>query len=144
MSDRRRASDKWRVILALPFYSVIAFSGYLFYSGTAPVVVDFEVIHQQSTDDSLIISGVMNKVRDCKFESLHVTTESSGIMNRHNFKFSDVSDHPELISSTRLQGLQSYGPWVIEARPDERPVSIRSLHQCNFGLYKSTKLAVIE
>lgn len=140
----RRSSDKWQFLITLPIYSVVMVIGYMFYSATAPVVTDFEVNQQYSNNDFVVISGTMNKVRNCRFDSLFITSQSDGISTRHNFTFKDVEDSLHLAVSSRQSGLQYYGPWRIDANPDQRPLEIKSLHVCDFGLYTSTLLAVIE
>ena len=138
----KKCDSRWHIILSLPIYTAIMFAGYLFFSATSPVVTDFAVTKQSSYNHHLRVEGVFRKARNCKFESLHITSNITGVPRRHNYTFEDVEGHA--VGSSRGKGLQAFGPWKIYAGRDQRPLMVSALHLCDMGLYTATFLGVIE
>lgn len=91
-----------------------------------PVIKDFKITFiQQYNEDSLLISGEFNKVRDCEFIS---------VVGYSNKKLIDVDVIPFV---TRLTREQLYGPWIIQ--PTVKELELYARHDCMAGIV-TTKL----
>jgi hypothetical protein len=138
MRGGRRFSDKWYANLWQ--YMILMLSSYMVYERIAPVVTDFEISHSIQTEESIIIYGTFNKVRNCRFQSLFVTTRIDGIDYKLDFEFTDIANKPSENHATRLSAKQFYGPWTIDIIEGADNLTIRSLHACDFGAYRASTL----
>lgn len=136
----RRKTDSISIRLVAPV--IIMFLGYLIYEGHSPVVQDFNIHHTIQTDDKLVMYGRFEKLRNCKFDSMFVTTpaEEPYKNRRLLFEFTDVKNQPIENIATRQRGTQHFGPWTVFIDPEVTTLSMRTLHQCNFGIFVSTDI----
>jgi hypothetical protein len=138
MRGGRRFSDRWHANLWQ--YMLVMLLAYMLYERIAPVVTDFEISHTIQSGNQIIIYGTFNKVRDCRFQSLFVTTNINGIDHKLDFEFTDIANKPAENQSTRLSSKQFYGPWTIDLIEGADNLTMRSLHACDFGAYRASTL----
>ncbi len=74
-----------------------------------PVVKDFKVTAQRSTDNSVLIEGTLDKVRDCKFLEITAYTQE-GQQLWINFLDKPTANSLDV---TRPVRVQLWGPWEI-------------------------------
>lgn len=140
MSMGRRRTDSVTIRLISPI--LIMFCAYFIWEGHSPVISNFEITHTVQTDDTVALYGKFHKIRNCKFDSLFVTTPMELVTDSRKliFEFTDVANTPIENRSTRQKGSQHFGPWTVNIDPQVKTLTLRALHQCNFGLYVSTRL----
>ena len=138
MNERRRATDSLTHKLFMSVFLMALL--YLVYERVAPVVTGFEIAHTIQTDDSVKLYGTFNKLRDCRFNSLFVTSTINGIEYPLIFEFTDVANAPAENRSTRQSAHQYFGPWTVHLIEGADNLNIRSIHACDFGIYRSSTL----
>ena len=85
-----------------------------------PVVKDFKILNIENFgEDSLLITGEMDKVRSCQF------IEVVGYSGSKYIKIEYVS------KNTRLARQQTYGPWLLTPRVEQ--LELYSRHLCFTG-----------
>ena len=91
-----------------------------------PVVRGFTVTNIQTMDDKLIVSGLMRKVRDCKFAGITVLNDNGDELE---MSFRDTPTH----NSSRSVGVQTWGPWqvIIPREPKMTAMTFQSVHTCH-------------
>lgn len=108
-----------------------------------PVVEDFVVLDMQVTQGSAVMSGVMNKVRNCQYLGLGATaiyntgeTDAVPVWTRGTINGQ---------SFTRPTGSQAWGPWVITVPISPATVAIKFdlVHRCHLLWSSATDLGVI-
>lgn len=135
----RRKGDSLSIRMIAPI--MVMLIGYLVWEAHAPVIRDFKINHTIQTENTLQIYGTFQKLKNCKFDSLFITTPIDTELSRKLiFEFTDVANKPFENQATRQKGLQHYGPWTIQIDPKVTTINMRTLHRCNFGLYTSTYL----
>ena len=92
---------------------------------TYPVVRDFRVITQVVTPEGVLIEGVMNKQRDCRF--VEVVAMLDEVPSQ--VVFLDTRERPVF---SRPTGPQKWGPWLIIADP-KQGVVLHARHVCHAG-----------
>ena len=117
---------KWPVLFALVFVgSTISalLVGQWAEQRFFPVVEKFQVTFEQHTHEGLIISGSMDKVRQCRFVEVAAYAGAA-------YLSVDFPDRPAReIGKTRAEGEQAWGPWLIT--PDVEKVKLVVRHQCH-------------
>lgn len=106
--------------------AALVFLGWLYReheSSLNPVVVDFQITWAKVKDDSLYISGLMRKRRDCEF--LDVVAYSG-----RRFVSVEFLESERIV--TRRPRLQTFGPWKLTPRADR--VQLFATHRCLTGL----------
>lgn len=99
-----------------------------------PVVEEFRITDAEQEEDAVILSGDMEKRRDCEFVSLTFyagdPNEPQLARERLHVEF---LDQPEDADATRLEGRQSWGPWrLYRPRTEIGPmVFMRVTHSCH-------------
>ena len=136
----RRKTDSISIRLIAPVF--VMFLGYLIYEGHSTVVKDFTIEHTIQTEDSLVMYGKFEKLRNCKFDSMFVTTPADDPYKNRRllFEFTDVKNQPVENIATRQKGTQHYGPWTVFIDSEVTTLNMRTLHQCNFGIFVSTDI----
>ena len=85
-----------------------------------PVVKDFKILNVENYgEDSLLITGEMNKVRSCQF------IEVVGYSGEKFIKIEYIT------AGTRLARKQTYGPWLLTPRVNQ--LELYSRHLCFTG-----------
>ena len=87
------------------------------------VVRDFRVITQVVTPEGVLIEGVMNKQRDCRF--VEVVAMLDEVPSQ--VVFLDTRERPVF---SRPTGPQKWGPWLIIADP-KHGVVLHARHVCH-------------
>ena len=90
-----------------------------------PVVRDFRVITQVVTPEGVLIEGVMNKQRDCRF--VEVVAMLDEVPSQ--VVFLDTRERPVF---SRPTGPQKWGPWLVVADP-KQGVQFHARHRCHAG-----------
>lgn len=90
-----------------------------------PVVRDFRVITQVVTPEGVLIEGVMNKQRDCRFVEVVAMLDKVP----SEVVFLDLEKRP---TYSRVTGPQRWGPWLVQARPGQGVV-LHAYHRCHFA-----------
>ncbi len=126
---------KWsRPALAL-LLSVVCMYGWMcfkhFESRIMPVVKNFEIQNIMSDDATLLISGVMTKARDCKFESVTIYDNALRPPKLLDVKFLDTPSS----TPSREEGFQAWGYWAIT--PKSKNIIITARHTCATGTVKT-------
>ena len=94
-----------------------------------PVVNPFVVAETGCEQDCVVISGWMEKRRDCKLMEVWARHTINGKLPRIvEIQFLDRKK-PELI--TRPVGSQSWGPWLIKLDQPGGTVEIHAIHECH-------------
>lgn len=96
-----------------------------------PVATGFEINQITAKDNTLFISGVMTKVRDCKFESVTIYDNALRPPKLLDVKFLDTPSG----SVSRDEGFQAWGIWAIT--PKSRNIIITARHECSTGTVKT-------
>ena len=99
MNQGRRKSDS--LTFRLLSYTVCMFLAYLVYEGHSPVIKNFEIEHGIQTEEYFQFYGTFQKLRNCKFDSINVTTPRDGKDHRLMFEFTDVKNVPSENLATR-------------------------------------------
>jgi len=85
-----------------------------------PVVKDFRILNVENYgEDSLLITGEMDKVRSCEF------IEVIGYSGEKFIKIEYIT------ANTRLARKQTYGPWLLTPKVDQ--LELYSRHLCFTG-----------
>lgn len=100
-----------------------------------PVVSGFQIVTVEHTPNHLIITGAMDKVRNCRF--VEAVAYSGGKLLRMRY----LDDPTVNGTRTRATGDQVFGPW--ELTPDVREIRIVSRHACH-SFWDSTTTLVDE
>lgn len=106
--------------------AALVFLGWLYReheSSLNPVVVDFDITKAEERGDSLYISGLFRKRRDCDF--LDVVAYSGR-------RFVSVEFMEAKHTVNRRPRLQTFGPWKLT--PKTRHIQLFSTHRCLTGL----------
>lgn len=90
-----------------------------------PVVRDFRVLTQVVTPEGVLIEGVMNKQRDCRF--VEVVAMLDEIPSQVVFL-----DTRERHVFSRPTGPQKWGPWLVIDDP-KQGVVLHARHVCHAG-----------
>ncbi len=96
-----------------------------------PVVSDFKIQRIETRDNTLFISGVMTKTRDCKFESVTIYDNALRPPKLLDVRFLDT---PSAMPS-RNEGFQAWGVWAVT--PESRNIIITARHECSTGTVKT-------
>ena len=88
-----------------------------------PVVRDFRVLTQVVTPEGVLIEGLMNKQRDCRF--VEVVAMLDKIPSQ--VVFLDTRERPVF---SRPTGPQKWGPWLVIADP-KQGVVLHARHVCH-------------
>lgn len=124
ISQRARLWWGLCAFLAPGVLALLAFLGYYVYDRTSPVITEFVVKTQWTTDRGTVIEGVMNKVRDCELVEVVARTHQREVTR---VDFADLGDRP---AYSRPLGPQKFGPWIVWASPGDG-VAIYARHRCN-------------
>jgi hypothetical protein len=91
-----------------------------------PVVTDFKILEAVSTPESTTITGSMIKLRKyCTFIELNAYSGATYL----NIEYKDRSvTKPDTVTS-RAEGFQYWGPWVLT--PSANKVRIQARHRCH-------------
>ena len=89
----------------------------------SPAVRDFRVLTQVVTPEGVLIEGVMNKQRDCRF--VEVVAMRDEIPSQ--VVFLDTRERPVF---SRPTGPQKWGPWLVIADP-KQGVVLHARHVCH-------------
>lgn len=109
---------------ALMFFP--AMIGALFFLDQAyKVVREFRVVTQVVTPEGVLIEGVMDKQRSCRF--IEIVAMLDEIPSR--VVFLDTREKPAF---SRPTGPQKCGPWLIVADP-KQGVKLHARHHCHAG-----------
>lgn len=96
-----------------------------------PVVTDFEIQHINTRDNTLFISGVMTKTRDCKFDSVTIYDNALRPPKLLDVRFLDTPN----TTASRDEGFQAWGVWAVT--PESRNIIITARHECSTGTVKT-------
>lgn len=106
-----------------------------------PVVESFVVEEAQPANGGIIISGTMDKVRDCRFVEMAAYAKSpSGLWRAVNVDFSPDG----VIVKSRPAQEQAWGPWLVAVPSGYTSVSMTVRHQCHFAYETVTDLVTFE
>lgn len=136
--QRRRKTDSLTHKLFMSCFIMALL--YLVYERVAPVVSDFNISHSERIENQVLIYGTFNKLRDCRFNSLFVTSTIGSIEYPLIFEFTDVANAPPENKSARQRARQYFGPCTINLIEGADNLNIRSIHACDFGIYRSSTL----
>lgn len=102
-----------------------------------PVVANWTVSRSLKADDTFMMSGFMNKVRNCQFIAVTVKDQNNIALP---IKFLDnaVDD-----TYNRPTGSQKWGYWTVQLRDDSSEITVKSRHQCHSLWDTITVLGVI-
>lgn len=134
---RRRSDSLTQRFFMTCFIMALAF---LVYERAAPIIADFEIKTAIKQDEKVVIYGTFNKLRNCRFHSLFVSSTIEGIEYPLIFEFSDVANAPDENKSTRQTARQFFGPWTINLIQGADNLNLRVLHSCDFGIFRATEL----
>lgn len=87
------------------------------------VVTDFRILTETKVDGGAIVTGTMDKRRDCQFIEVLAMTDGEPA----DVVFLDLSYRPEY---SRARGPQRWGPWLVRAE-DGQGVVLYARHQCH-------------
>ena len=90
-----------------------------------PVIKEFTINVIEPMQDSVIISGTMNKVRSCQFLDVVAYSDNTFI----GITFLNAPTRKKV---NRLAGEQTYGPWELKPKTDT--LRIYSTHRCFTGI----------
>lgn len=96
-----------------------------------PVVTDFEIQYINTRDNTLFISGVMTKSRDCKFDSVTIYDNALRPPKLLDVRFLDTPS----ATTSRDEGFQAWGVWAVT--PESRNIIITARHECSTGTVKT-------
>lgn len=96
-----------------------------------PVVADFKINKFEVKNDTLFISGVMTKARDCKFESVTIYDNALRSPKLLDVRFLDTPSY----TPSRDEGFQAWGVWAVT--PASRNIIITARHECSTGTVKT-------
>lgn len=90
------------------------------------VVKSFRVQTQFVKEGGVLITGTLDKQRNCEFVS--VTGRSSdGNVAAVTF----LDRRPDETTFSRPLGLQKFGPWYVEGNPGDH-ITLHVIHRCHF------------
>ena len=106
-----------------------------------PVVRDFGITALNVYGDTVVMSGYMRKVRDCKFVGVQALgVDSAGRESDVPLIFLDAADN----NATRKPGSQNWGPWKVTVKvADADSIKLVSTHRCHWVYAVDTSLANI-
>ena len=93
-----------------------------------PVVNTFTIDETRAVESGVLISGSLNKVRDCKFIQL---VAYSG----DEYVHVDFSPSKAVTDTSRRPRYQDYGPWLLSSHINT--VTLYVTHDCSTGLVTS-------
>lgn len=99
-----------------------------------PVIKDFKVTSQAVGDNTVIIEGTLNKVRDCKILSVNAFTPEG---RKLDIEFPPGISEDNL--PTRPVRIQFWGPWEVHNNGVET-ITIYAQHACSIFWTQTTKL----
>lgn len=107
----------------------------------APVVRDFLITSMTSSGNSLVMTGYMRKVRDCRFVGVQaIAIDSAGHARDAPLIFLDAANN----TATRPQGAQAWGPWKVTVQATEaETLRLVATHRCHLVYANDTTLANI-
>jgi len=104
-----------------------------------PVFGPFTITEIEPSSDNgwSIISGKMDKNRNCSFQSMQFTVKGDGIEAVAGYRFLETTKvRPAEISSP-------FGPWEVQFEAsDQRPVTLTAWHDCHWGYLTETSVDV--
>lgn len=100
-----------------------------------PVVEDFKVLSAKRVDDKVLISGTLNKLRDCEFVQLSAYADSTVPMI-----VTFLDNHPAAVAGTREVGYQLWGTWSLAAK-GYSTIRLTVRHRCHPLWQQSAELA---
>ena len=114
------------VVNALAFAAFPVLIGLTYLADQAYTVVqDFRIITQVLTAEGVLIEGVMDKRRDCRF--MEVVAMLDEVPSAVIFL-----DNKEHAAYSRPSGPQKWGPWLLVADPGQG-VRLHVRHSCHAG-----------
>jgi hypothetical protein len=91
-----------------------------------PVVTSFQILEAVITPESTTITGSMIKLRKyCKFVELNAYSGSTYL----NIEYKDRSPSSSDKTTSRAEGFQHWGPWVLSPTTDKVKIQVR--HRCH-------------
>ena len=121
---RRRLGAGILAWLSMPMLMVLAAFGFYLYDTSRPVVMEFRVLTQFVAEKEVIVSGTMNKVRDCELLELVARTTQLNVVGI------DFLERHRGLTYSRPVGPQKFGPWSIQAKQGDG-VTIYGRRRCN-------------
>lgn len=105
-----------------------------------PVVREWTVTKMDRFQDTVVLSGYMKKVRDCKFVGM-VAEDDDG--HRLPLKY---LDNPIDDTASRPVGAQTWGPWqvVVNIQNATSRVRFTATHSCHIGWQTVTHLGEVK
>lgn len=126
------ARSEWWVALSAKIFAFLFFPIAMLTAYTADqaweVIGDFEVKTQLITKAGVVLEGVLDKKRACRFIEATALTSDGQLVpvtyeSRRKFGGSGVS---------RPLGVQSWGPWTMDVAPGEK-ITMNVRHRCHFA-----------
>lgn len=96
-----------------------------------PVVENFNIDAVSRTGDSLIISGSMDKVRECNFKGITVYDIAHITPRLLDVQFLETPSGRQ----NRALGVQLWGAWKIT--PSTKNILLIATHRCDTGIVKT-------
>ncbi len=93
-----------------------------------PVFGPFTITEIEPSSNSgwSIISGKMDKNRDCSFQSMRFSLQENGIQAVAGYRFLETTNVRPVESESR------FGPWEVQFEAgDQRPVTLTAWHRCH-------------
>ena len=136
----KSAANSWHTAFSLKLFALLFFPLLLSTLYTIDqqweVIGDFEVLSQEITPRGVIVEGILEKQRSCRFiEAVALTSDGQLVTvtyeSRRKFGGTGI---------TRPLGKQMWGPWVLDAAPGEK-VTLTIRHRCHFAWEHTEKLS---
>lgn len=108
-----------------------------------PVIKDFQITHLERSDNKIVMSGYMRKVRECEYLNVIAHIDKNGKTIRLPITFLSR----ELTQISRPIGRQLWGPWqltipILPNNSNDR-IEIDAYHHCHFAWVTETNMLEI-
>lgn len=129
--------SKWAYTL-LFCWTIIFANGYNFLGGLEgymnPVVENFLFTTVLPQQDSILLYGTFDKVRDCTFISMYGTISKDKHVSHIQVIFEEKS-------KVRTPGAQEFGPWRVKIDQEYfKDMQLFAIHDCHSGYLTRTKV----
>lgn len=103
-----------------------------------PIVESFVVEQVTHTPNGVEVSGMMTKTRECQFKSLAIY----GVPPDSRPRLLDYTFDNNGIVTSRIPGIQQWGPWTIfiEGVEDDWEITMYAYHNCHQFYTLTTEL----